>query len=371
MQRNLRNEVTTAFIVFLLLLAVVMSALVLTTANGEIVITATPVGIISNVVDATDEVERSVSDTPTPLPTETAITENPTEVIPTSTSTSTRVPPTETPTKITPTAEPPPTHTPNPTRTRITTFGALRSQATEQLPTSTISPEHTPTATTTASATPTATITATTMPTATTTPTATMPVTETTLLIPTAETLQPCTPPDTWTTYTVGRGNTLFSIARAVGSTVGELKEVNCIADADNLRTGDILAVPRQPIGPVRTGVPAPSESTINSLQLRSEGCGTAASSIQFPAAGQRLSGLFTVQGTAALEDFQYYRLEVRPDFTNIYNFYSRSEQQVNKGPLGQINAELFDDGVFWIRLTVIDSTGNFIEPCAIPVIFD
>jgi hypothetical protein len=165
-------------------------------------------------------------------------------------------------------------------------------------------------------------------------------------------------------------GNTLFSIARAVGSTVGELRTVNCIADADNIGVGDILFVPRMPNGPVRTGIPQLPEAS-EVINFQSVGCTIPASSINGPAPGTRLSGLFTVSGTAALDDFQFYRLEVRPDFPNIYNFYARSEQQVVNGTLGQINAELFDDGLYWVRLTVVDTTGNFIQPCAIPVIFE
>jgi hypothetical protein len=38
---------------------------------------------------------------------------------------------------------------------------------------------------------------------------------------------------------------------------------------------------------------------------------------------------------------------------------------------LGNVNADLFDDGLYWVRLVVVDKTGNFIEPCAIPVIFE
>jgi len=360
MQRNVRNEITTALIVFLLLVAVVMSALVLTTADEDAGVTATPVEVISNVGESTPVQTETDEEIPTeetpvrPSATSTPTLEPPTNT-PTQTETATSVPVSDTPT-------PTSTSTPMPSRTRIITFGALRPTAT---------PTHTPTeiSPTSVSAVATATRTQETITnTPTVTLTATPTVTSTVIPDPTDE---PCAPPSDWITYTVGRGNTLFSIARAVGSTVGELKEVNCIADADNIQTGDMIAVPRAPLGPVRTGVPPRPAGDYEALNLRAEGCGSPASSIASPAAGQRLSGLFTVQGTAALDDFQFYRLEVRPDFTNIYNFYSRSEQPVVTGSLGQINTELFDDGLFWVRLTVIDNTGNFIEPCAIPVIFD
>lgn len=180
----------------------------------------------------------------------------------------------------------------------------------------------------------------------------------------------PCAIPPGWTTYTVQPGNTLYSIARAVGSTVGELREVNCIADASNIDVEQVLFVPRAPNGPVQTGVPRPPDVD-DMFGLLPEGCTVPASSIVFPAPGERLNGVFPVFGTAALEDFQYYKLEVRPDFTNVYNFYGRADIPVLNGPLGIINTDLFGDGVYWVRVVVVDKTGNFVEPCAIPVIFE
>jgi hypothetical protein len=54
-----------------------------------------------------------------------------------------------------------------------------------------------------------------------------------------------------------------------------------------------------------------------------------------------------------------------------VYRFISRSENQVVNGTLGQVNTSLFEDGLHWIRVTVVDLTGGVnVSPCAIPVIF-
>ena len=82
---------------------------------------------------------------------------------------------------------------------------------------------------------------------------------------------------------------------------------------------------------------------------------------------------MFNVYGTASQDEFQYYKIEIRPDFAEIYNFYSSSESQVTTGVLSLVNADLFGEGLHWIRLTVVDIRGG-IRPdatCEIPVIFE
>jgi LysM repeat protein len=344
MQRDIRNEIWTAVLLVLILGAVALSAVLITSIDDEAEATGTPVDIISNVEDTTATASKTPTTTPSQTPTPTpTVTDTPTQkptAMPTATRRATRIPtvtPTDTPTlTATTTAS---RRTPSPTQTP-------RSKDTV---TASVTPRTT--------APPTRTTTTTPSPSKTPIPLA-------------AVTVEPCSAPPEWAIYTVQPGNTLFSIARAVGSTVGELRTVNCIADADNIGVGDNLFVPRPPSGPVRTGIPQVPDATAI-VNYSFDGCTVPASVITGPAPGTRVSGLFTVTGTATIENFQYYRLEVRPDFTNIYNFYSRSEGKVANGVLGQINAELFDDGLYWVRLTVVDTTGNFIQPCAIPLIFE
>jgi LysM repeat protein len=180
-----------------------------------------------------------------------------------------------------------------------------------------------------------------------------------------------CTLPDGWTTYRVRSGNTLFAIAQSVGSTIGELRDANCLANIDNIYAGDLLFVPREPITPVRTIIPLTPNGTPQVAAPRGAvGCTVPGVRISQPFSGQSLTGMFTVAGTASIDNFQYYRLEVRPDASDVYNFYSRSEAPVTGGVLGEINSDLFENGLHWVRLTVVDNTGNYPQPCAIPVTF-
>ena len=88
---------------------------------------------------------------------------------------------------------------------------------------------------------------ATNTPTPTETPTSTQPPTNTDL-----PTVTSCVMRFDWLTYRVKRGDTLFSIALATGSTVRELKEANCLV-SDVIIAGQSLHVPRLPIEPTDT----------------------------------------------------------------------------------------------------------------------
>jgi LysM repeat protein len=180
-----------------------------------------------------------------------------------------------------------------------------------------------------------------------------------------------CVPPPDWERYTVERGNTLFMIASAVGSSVGELRDANCLQNVDDILAGDVLLVPRLPTMPVGTIAPDPLLSDDASLAV--EGCTHPGTQLTTPRPGERVNGVFTVFGTALVANFDYYKIEVRPDFAapGVYNFYGRYDTPVADGALEQINTGLFENGLHWVRLTVVDTTGNFPQPCTIPVYFD
>jgi hypothetical protein len=182
-----------------------------------------------------------------------------------------------------------------------------------------------------------------------------------------------CPRPDGWETYIVERGNTLFSIARAVGSSVSVLQTANCLTDPDVIFVGMAMYVPTLPTSPVVTtvpGTPAPGQ-TGHRAAFTAEGCTSPNVQIASPAIGQTISGIVSITGTATLDNFWYYRIEVRPNTDQVYRFISRSETQGSDAALGQIDTAIFEDGLHWIRLTAVDLSGGVnVSPCAIPVIF-
>jgi hypothetical protein len=302
----------------------------------------------------------------TPTPTETATEVPPTETT-TNTPTETAVPPTETPTET-------PTNTATPT-VPTATFTLTPTE------TATNTPTETPTATFTDTATPTATFTET--PTATFTPTPT-PVLDIGLqptpslvpsLTPTFTPVPTLTPdeglcidvPGGWVTYTVEEGNTLLAIAQASSISVLDLMRVNCLSDADSISAGMEIYVPRPPVELVVTGLPPATFAPemvcydANSAQITT------------PSVGQEVSGLLTLVGTANIADFAYYRLDIRPPDAETYDYLVAFGAPVIDGVLGQIDTEQLENGLYWIRLSVVNRTGSvpFTAVCSVPVYID
>ncbi|MCC6615635.1 MAG: LysM peptidoglycan-binding domain-containing protein [Anaerolineae bacterium] len=311
--------------------------------------------------------------TQTPVPTDTPTTvpsSTPTET-PTATATATSTPvPTNTPTSTststpTDTATPTPTDTPTPTPTDTPT------------PTPTHTPTPTPSATPTDTPTPTATATPTPTPTPTNTPigifvdgtfipgilpTATLAPTETPTITPTFdETLAaaslPCPPPPGWTAYIVQAGDTVFRLATNAGATVADVRGANCLADADLIFVGQTLYLPATPN---ETATPAPLLSVIGCLDARSQ--------ITTPAIGDVLSGRFEVRGTADVDNFSYYRIEIRAEAEDVYTPIYRSAATVTDGLLAAFDSARFEPGLYYLRLVVVDQRGGIVQPCAIPV---
>lgn len=119
----------------------------------------------------------------------------------------------------------------------------------------------------TASVTPPLTQKSTGTPTTTETPTETLTPTAT---FTTQPTLTVCVKRFDWPLYRVERGDTLYSLTLATGSTVQELVSANCL-ESDRLVVGQLLHVPRLPATPTLTdtltSVPADTLATFDLLQ--------------------------------------------------------------------------------------------------------
>jgi hypothetical protein len=288
---------------------------------------------------------------------------------PTNTATATK---TNTPT-VTPSPTPTKTNTPTSTFTPSNTPTFTPTKTNTPTPTATFTPTNTPTFTPTR--TPTATFTPSNTPTPTKIPTALQSILPTTtplngeVFVPT-RTPAVCGKPAGWSEYVVQPGNTLFSIAIAVGSTVPELRDVNCLANENRITGGDVLFVPRAPDRPVATSAPA---GVTPGRVINAVGCTDAQVRITSPLPFQPVRGTITLQGSANVPNFWYYKLEVRPDFATVYNFYSDSHTPVINGSLGAIDTDVFDNGMHWIKLSVVNTGGGIAATatCDIPVIFE
>lgn len=375
-QRNLKNELVVALAVLLMLTVGVVFAVVLTFQSFQ----ATPgTAEALTAQSALQTAAPSLTPSPTTSPTAMATTAAPsptatlTPAATTSPTVATRASATPTETGKAEQAVASPTQSPTETATRTAT------------PTATASPTQTSTPTTvppTATETPVATFTPTPRPTRV-TATAVLALATPITPSPVPQTPSPtvCVPPGGWVPYTVRSGDNLFRIALRAGVPLAELQEANCIPDASRIEVGQVIYVPRPvassggptPAGtlPLGTGEPPGTEPAI---PLRS-GCQLPYATISAPQPGSVLSNTFTVQGTATLpniDDFNFFKVEVRGAHELTFHNVNQVSAPApgSNSTLATINPALFGPGVYQIRLTVVDVTGNYPEPCTIRVNF-
>jgi murein DD-endopeptidase MepM/ murein hydrolase activator NlpD len=178
-----------------------------------------------------------------------------------------------------------------------------------------------------------------------------------------------CPIPEDWVAYVIQPGNTLFSLSRRFGVTVDELAGANCIADPNNITAGQILYVPPgSNITPPQTGTTIAPTGNYTSFD-----CGDPSWTITQPRPGTVLHGTFAVYGTATHPEFSFYRLQISGSGTDDADFATWQVYQtpVVNGELGTINTAAFAPGDYWLRLTVVDITGNYPPQCTVRVRFE
>lgn len=120
---------------------------------------------------------------------------------------------------------------------------------------------------------------------------------------------------------------------------------------------------------PSRTPSVSPSPTfDLRSTQSATDGaCVNPLSQITSPQVGSILSGIVSFTGTASIEDFSFFKLEIRregtarSDYVTFFTGYS----PVDDGVLVRFDTRAWPNANYWIRLVVTDQTNNYPERCA------
>jgi hypothetical protein len=97
--------------------------------------------------------------------------------------------------------------------------------------------------------------------------------------------------------------------------------------------------------------------------------CPTAGVVITSPGVGQTLTGPTAITGTANIPSFQFYKLEwSSAGAPDQWHWFAGAENPVTNGVLGSFDPALVPSGTYNIRLVVVDTTGNFPQPCVVQV---
>lgn len=99
--------------------------------------------------------------------------------------------------------------------------------------------------------------------------------------------------------------------------------------------------------------------------------CGNPAATISSPPPGVLVRSVITVYGTASIPQFNFYKIEVRPENSDgVWMNAVSSGTPVVNGVLGRIDTTQFSEGVYWLQLTVVDLTSSYPPPCRIRLVF-
>lgn len=82
------------------------------------------------------------------------------------------------------------------------------------------------------------------------------------------------------------------------------------------------------------------------------------------PRTGESIRGAVTILGTASAPNFQRYKVEYASQQTDTVNWFLIGEvtQQVTNGPLAQWDTSTVDDGLYQIRLRLIQRDGAVVQ---------
>lgn len=132
------------------------------------------------------------------------------------------------------------------------------------------------------------------------------------------------------------------------------------------LPTVSLLATPATPpadsSGPAATALPEAA--------LDSTGCLNSLATLTFPEEGSQLTGTVTIEGTAAIVNFAFYKYEYielaagSPAPGAVWRAISAGTSVVSDGELGLWDTTLVTPGDYAFRLVVTDTAGNAPLPC-------
>jgi hypothetical protein len=88
------------------------------------------------------------------------------------------------------------------------------------------------------------------------------------------------------------------------------------------------------------------------------------------PGANEVVSGGYNVVGSATHESFQFYKIEVAPGANASGNWEHKGGQsvQVVNNLLATVDTTSMSNGLWSLRLVVVDQTGNFPPPCQVTI---
>lgn len=127
--------------------------------------------------------------------------------------------------------------------------------------------------------------------------------------------------------------------------------------------------VPVQPEQPQVVATP-PTATPVPPPAVAPALCPDGRASIVSPGNGAVVSGFVSLVGTAQHDQFDFYKLEYAPgnDASQGFAYFDGGQSQVVGGLLGTFNSAGYANGVYTLRLVVVDTSGNYPLPCRVTI---
>jgi len=175
----------------------------------------------------------------------------------------------------------------------------------------------------------------------------------------------------------VGAVALIVTLAPALGRLAGEVLPESMLVTPPAAVTPlpvtptPTLERPTRPAGVIPTPplfppLPSPTQP------LPAPACSNPQARITSPGMGAKLEGRVEIWGTADIEDFRYYKVEFAAgDSPSEWAYLGGRREPVSHGLLFVWDVSGLPAGSYTLRLTVVDRTGNYPQPCDLLVIIE
>ncbi len=132
--------------------------------------------------------------------------------------------------------------------------------------------------------------------------------------------------------------------------------------------TLDILSTPNSTLSAAGQGSLALTTPALAAPAPGSDGCEPGKIDITSPKPGEEISGSVDILGVVSVPNFAFYKYEFASRGQQNWATISASRQVGEGGELGSWNTVALTPGDYMLRLVIVDTAGQSLPPCVIPV---
>jgi len=96
--------------------------------------------------------------------------------------------------------------------------------------------------------------------------------------------------------------------------------------------------------------------------------CQNSSATITSPTMDSQISDIIEIRGTATHPILLYWKVEYRTDGNTNYAMLSNGDAPVTNEVLARLSTKTLPNGVYWLRLSVVQKDGNYAVPCEIRI---